>query len=216
MEEAACGFRPSDEAVAFVGETLGPLFMDDPATGVTDALFEALASLDVEEAAEAWPFVGADQVQEPLAVLAGQSAVPASEDVVWEYRRLFVGPGPKAAPQWGSVYTDRECVVFGESTLALRQWMRQRGVKRLIQNAEPEDSLGELLCLMAWLARHRPELVDELLADHVLPWAPHFLEEMEEAAEQPFYQALAQLARLTLEGIQVQRHLAVAAPRFYR
>ena len=30
------------EAIAFVGNTLGPLFYHDPASGTTDALFEAL------------------------------------------------------------------------------------------------------------------------------------------------------------------------------
>ena len=47
-----------------------------------------------------------------------------NEELVWEYRRLFVGPGHLPAPPWGSVYTDHECVIFGEATLALRAWMR--------------------------------------------------------------------------------------------
>ena len=45
---------------------------------------------------------------------------------MWEYRRLFVGPGHLPAPPWGSVYTDRECVIFGEATLIGIQ--RERGL----------------------------------------------------------------------------------------
>ena len=67
-----------------------------------------------------------------------------------EYRRLFVGPAPKPAPPWGSVYTDRECVVFGESTLALRAWMRAQGIARLVDDKTPEDHIGLMLVLMAW------------------------------------------------------------------
>lgn len=166
-------------------------------------------------------YAGADLVADAaagsaLAEVARGLADGVDDDLTWEYRRLFVAPGPKAAPPWGSVYTDRESVVFGEATLALRQWMRARGVRRLGQEAEPEDHVGTMLSLMAWLARERPELLDEYLADHLLPWAPHFLAIVEEQAGHPFYRGLAALTRLSLEGIRANRGLRVAEPRFYR
>ena len=136
--------------------------------------------------------------------------------MVWEYRRLFVGPGHLPAPPWGSVYTDRECVVFGESTLALRAWMRAVGVERLADERTPEDHIGLMLALLSFLAAERPELVDDYLRDHLLTWAPHYLEALEEAAEQPFYVGLARLTRLTLVGLQRERGLTVELPRFYR
>lgn len=146
------------------------------------------------------------------------TASPAPDTLTAEYRRLFVGPAPKAAPPWGSVYTDKDQVVFGASTLELRDWLRRNGiaVNRTDDSDEPEDHIGTMLVLLAWLADEKPPAVEEYLRDHLLPWAPHFLELMEGAADLPFFQSLAALTRLTLTGAQEQLGLEVETPRFYR
>lgn len=206
------------QAVAFVGDTLGPLFLKDPRhdESIVPAI-EAFANLDVAAAAEEWPFVDADEASDALALMKnGARAGAQSDAVVWEYRRLFVGPAPKPAPPWGSVYTDRECVVFGGTCLELRQWMREEGIERLGGEKEPEDHIGLVLLLAAWVARHRPDALDACLRLHILPWSSHLLEELEDAAEQPFYEGLARLARLSLEGMRDAFELDVAHPRFYR
>ena len=200
------------DAIVFAGASLAPFFLNDPRTGDAADAFAALAELDVAAAAAQWPFAG-DEVAAVEGALAamkeGLAAGADHDDVVWEYRRLFVGPGHLPAPPWGSVYTDRECVVFGESTLALRAWMRTVGVERLADERTPEDHIGLMLALLSFLAAERPELVDDYLA-------PHYLEALEEAAEQPFYVGLARLTRLTLVGLQRERGLTVELPRFYR
>ena len=207
------------DAIVFAGASLAPFFLNDPRTGDAADAFAALAELDVAAAAAQWPFAG-DEVAAVEGALAamkeGLAAGADHDDVVWEYRRLFVGPGHLPAPPWGSVYTDRECVVFGESTLALRAWMRAVGVERLADERTPEDHIGLMLALLSFLAAERSELVDDYLRDHLLTWAPHYLEAMEEAAEQPFYAGLARLTRLTLAGLQRERGLTVELPRFYR
>ncbi|RDB67103.1 Tat proofreading chaperone DmsD [Gordonibacter pamelaeae] len=205
------------EGIAFVGETLGPFFLQDPKTGEAGAAFQALAALDVDAAAAEWPFAGEAEARACLALMKeGLAHGIEDDDLVWEYRRLFVGPAPKPAPPWGSVYTDRECVVFGESTLALRAWMRAQGIARLVDDKTPEDHIGLMLVLMAWIARNQPADLDDYLRLHLLPWSPHFLDELAEAAKQPFYEGLARLAKASLEGIQSERALDVAYPRFYR
>lgn len=207
------------DAIVFAGASLAPFFLNDPRTGDAADAFAALAELDVAAAAAQWPFAG-DEVAAVEGALAamkeGLAAGADHDDVVWEYRRLFVGPGHLPAPPWGSVYTDRECVVFGESTLALRAWMRTVGVERLADERTPEDHIGLMLALLSFLAAERSELVDDYLRDHLLTWAPHYLEALEEAAEQPFYAGLARLTRLTLAGLQRERGLTVELPRFYR
>ena len=205
------------EGIAFVGETLGPFFLQDPKTGEAGAAFQALAALDVDAAAAEWPFADEDEARACLALMKeGLAHGIEDDDLVWEYRRLFVGPAPKPAPPWGSVYTDRECVVFGESTLALRAWMRAQGIERLVDDKTPEDHIGLMLVLMAWIARNQPADLDDYLRLHLLPWSSHFLDELAEAAKQPFYEGLARLAKASLEGIQSERALDVAYPRFYR
>ena len=205
------------EGIAFVGETLGPFFLQDPKTGEAGAAVQALAALDVDAAAAEWPFAGEAEARACLALMKeGLAHGIEDDDLVWEYRRLFVGPAPKPAPPWGSVYTDRECVVFGESTLALRAWMRAQGIARLVDDKTPEDHIGLMLVLMAWIARNQPADLDDYLRLHLLPWSSHFLDELAEAAKQPFYEGLARLAKASLEGIQSERALDVAYPRFYR
>ncbi len=146
----------------------------------------------------------------------GLAAGIDDEDLMWAYRRLFVGPDRLVAPPWGSVYTDHECVIFGESTLALRAWMRAHGIERTTDERTPEDHIGLMLAMLSFLVQERPELVDEYAAGHLLTWAPHYLEQLEQAAEHPFYEGLARLTRRSLEGLQQERRLDVTVPRFYR
>lgn len=203
-----------------IGSTLGPLFLNDPDHDAQriEAGLQALATLDVDAAAAEWPFVSTDQAKEALAKMKeGLQAGLSDEVLVWEYRRLFVGPAAKPAPPWGSVYTDKDKVVFGASTMELRAWMRKNGIAiTKAESDEPEDHIGTLLVLLSWLAEERPELVEEFLTAHVLTWSSHFLVQLEEAAQHPFYEGLAQLTRLSLEGVQEELDLQVEYPRYYR
>lgn len=218
MEETVRAFdTESAEALAFVGETLGPLFLQDPKTGNAGAALQAFVNLEVSAAAAEWPFVEEPEAFCDLSLMKeGLAQGIDDEDLVWEYRRLFIGPGPKPMPPWGSVYTDRECVVFGASTLALRAWMREQGIERLVDDKTPEDHIGLMLVLMAWIARNCPEMLDEYLRLHVLTWSAHFLEGLADAAQHPFYEGLARLTNASLEGIRIDRALEVVYPRFYR
>ena len=203
-------------AVAFAGASLAPFFLNDPRTGDAADAFAAMAELDVAAAAAEWLFVDEATAADALALMReGLAAGADNENLVWEYRRLFVGPGHLPAPPWGSVYTDRECVVFGEATLALRAWMRRVGVARTTDERTPEDHIGLMLALLSYLAEERPDLVDEYLRDHLLTWALHYLEALEAAADHPFYQGLAALTRSTLLGLQAARGLEVTLPHFY-
>ncbi len=230
------------DAIAFVGDTLGPLFYYDPAAAEVRPTYEALSGLDVEAAATEWPFVSAEDAEGALRLIvvgltrdaggevprgsatdgashegaADGTSQAVSDDLAWEYRRLFVGPAAKAAPPWGSVYTDRECVIFGASTLELRRWMRQVGIEKLNDDNEPEDHIGLMLTMLSWVATRRPDVLDEFLGAHLLTWAPHFLEGVERETTHPFFEGLARLARASLAGIRRERGIEVELPRFYR
>lgn len=203
--------------IAFVGNTLGPFFLEDPVKGSAGDLFAAIAALDPEAAALEWPFVDDACARECLSLMKeGLAAGADDEDLMWEYRRLFIGPAEKPAPPWGSVYTDRECVIFGVATLELRQWMREQGIELHMNGDEPEDHIGLMLLLMAWISQHRPEVLEEFLRVHFLTWSSHFLDELAEAARHPFYEGLAKLTKASLEGIQAHLAIEVVYPRFYR
>lgn len=204
------------EAIAFVGETLGPLFLHEPDSEEAVPFYQALRATDAQAVMTAWPFAAEDEVRKAFAFLHEGFAGGMEGLLADEFRHLFVGPARKAAPPWGSVYTDRDCVMYGTSTLALRQWMRERGVSVALDDGAPEDHVGLMLLLMAWLARSRPELLSEYMERHLLPWVPHFLEVVQAETSHPFFQGLAQLTAATLAGIQDELVLEVTVPRFYR
>lgn len=203
--------------IAFIGQTLGPFFLEDPKMGNASEAFEAIAGLEVDEAAEEWPFVKPEQARSMLSKmkdsLSGDFDI---EELTWEYRRLFVGPAMKAMPPWGSVYTDRECVVFGRSTLDLRQWMRENGIERLQDEKTPEDHIGLMLLLMAWMAEVKPECLEDYLRLHMFTWTSHFLTQLSEVSEHAFYRGLAEITKASLEGVQEKLALEVEYPRYYR
>lgn len=219
------------EGIAFVGRTLGPLFRYDPLLDreKVEALYVALARSNPTALCEEWPFVAPDEALEPITnmvrsakrfedeLAVDNESLAATSSLADEYRRLFVGPAKKAAAPWGSVYTDRDQVVFGLSTLELREWLRKNGIEvRRGESEEPEDHIGTMLELMAWLADNRPELLGDYLQHHLLTWAPHFLALMQNAAADAFFTGLAALTRSTLLGIQDALSLDVIEPRFYR
>lgn len=205
------------EAVVFVGTTLAPFFLNDPKKGEAGASFAAMAQLDPAQAAGEWPFADAEEAAADFALMVeGLVGGADAEELVWEYRRLFTGPGHLVAPPWGSVYTDVESVVFGASTLELRAFMRKAGVERVSDERTPEDHIGLMLAMMAYLAQNKPAFLDEYLQQHLLTWAPHYLDTLEREAQHPFYRGLARLTRSTLEGVREARGLQVQTPRFYR
>lgn len=234
-------------AVVFVGQTLGPLFSQDPAQGDAGALYRAFSEMDPDAAAAEWPFatredaaVALGQMVGALADMRGEAAgvdgeVPGADgevagaddgmpdaggkvpaDIVEEYRRLFVGPAKKAAPPWGSVYTDHEGVIFGATALDLHDWLSAHGVLVAAGDHMPDDHIGRMLELMAWIAERRPELLDEYLSGHLLTWSGHFLERVERESAHPFFTGLARLCACTLDGIQAEFSLQPTTPRFYR
>lgn len=149
--------------------------------------------------------------------LASGFAASAEETLPEAWQRLFIGPWALPAPPWGSVWLDKESVLFGDSTLALRQWMRENGIALEADGNEPEDHFGTVLLLAAWLCETEQDaLFAQLLAWHLLPWSGRFLSVFVDHAAHPFYQALGQLAQATLAQWQENLPIAVAQKPLYR
>ena len=202
-------------AVAFAGEALAPLFLEEPLTGAADAQLDVLAAADAAEFARAWPFALEDDVVRAVELMQQGLAAPR-EEAMWEFRRLFVGPGALVAPPWGSTYTDRDGVVFGDSHTHLVEFMRANGIIQRVDKHEPADHFGLMLHLMAWIAANKPDVLREYLAKHLFTWSSHFLQGLQDHSASKYYQGLALLTRSTLEGIQEVLAVDVVYPRYVR
>ncbi|HEB1577872.1 TPA: Tat proofreading chaperone DmsD [Escherichia albertii] len=197
------------EDFSMTARVLGALFYYAPESAEASGLVAALSS-DGWQAQ--WPLAA-----DVLAPLASDFQAESEENLSQAWQRLFVGPWALPSPPWGSVWLDRESVLFGDSTLALRQWMRENGIQFEMKQNEPEDNFGSLLLQAAWLAENgRQTECEELLAWHLLPWSSRFLEVFIENAEHPFYCALGKLARLTLAQWQSQLLIPVAVKPLFR
>ncbi|MET6677679.1 Tat proofreading chaperone DmsD [Citrobacter amalonaticus] len=194
---------------AMTARVLGALFYYAPDSAEAAPLVSALTADDWQTQ---WPLAA-----ETLSPLATNFKRVSDESLSGAFQRLFVGPYALPSPPWGSVWLDRENVLFGESTLALRQWMRDNDIHVEAEQNEPEDHFGSLLLMAAWLAENgRHSECEQLLAWHLLPWSSRFLDVFIESAGHPFYQALGELARYTLAQWQSQLLTPVAEKTLFR
>lgn len=197
------------ESFIFTARVLGALFYYPPQSEPSAPLVSAFTH---NEWMASWPLA-----QNLLLPLAEQFSADGEEPLTDAWQRLFIGPWALPAPPWGSVWLDKECVLFGDSTLALRQWLRDNNIAFEMQQNEPEDHIGTLLQLAAWLAEQgKTQACDELLAWHLLPWSGRFLAVLEEHAQHPFWQALARLAQLTLAEWRANLLMPVAQKALFR
>ncbi|MBQ3106804.1 MAG: molecular chaperone TorD family protein, partial [Eggerthellaceae bacterium] len=141
------------------------------------------------------------------------------EGLTAAYTRLFRGPAKLPAPPWGSVYMDRDQVLYGWTWVELRNWMRAHGIQGTYDENDPEDHFARMLLLCSFLANEKPGLLCEFLADHLLCWSERFLALLQEASatlSYPVYEGLAVLAATTLDDIGELLGIQPAARRMHR
>lgn len=139
----------------------------------------------------------------------------SDEQLENDYQTLFIGPNNLPAPPWGSVYLDKESVIFGESLLELRHFLHTNQINLSLNQNEPEDHIGLMLMLTAYLIEQHPTLLKPFLSIHFLPWVYRFLELLN-AEKIPFYQGIGQLTEALLRHLQKKLEITPLALEIYR
>ncbi|MGH3309770.1 MAG: TorD/DmsD family molecular chaperone [Streptomyces sp.] len=145
---------------------------------------------------------------EPRHVEAGETA--ALEDLTAEYCRLFIGPEP-ACPAYASTHRG-EVKLGGRSAAAMDDFMRRYGPGVAVGEWDAvldSDHLSVELALLAHLYRVAADgepgteltdpspwaAADELLNEHIHPWADSYLRELETVARLAPYNVIACLVQ---------------------
>lgn len=156
MRSGPMPFMPHAVALRFLGQ----VFLNGPVDGgLVRALREGLFA--------EWPVTSAGtttrQALEMLRGLAGPAAeavYPGGDDARWnalaqdlerDHAQLFVGP-EIAVPPWESVWRDKDRLLFGESTFAVRAAYARFGLGADRPGNEPDDHLGRELGFLGHLA----------------------------------------------------------------
>ncbi|MDY2946703.1 Tat proofreading chaperone DmsD [Mannheimia varigena] len=194
--------------IAQFGRILGSLFYAEPNTEQNQLL---VALLQNGEWQAECLFLSENEWSEIQKNL--QNAT--SEQLNEAYQALFIGPNALPAPPWGSVYLDKESVLFGDSLLNLRAFLSDNQIAFSLNQNEPEDHIGLMLMLAAYLAEANPNLLKPFFAEHLLPWAYRFFE-LFNAESYPFYQGLGKLTESLLREWQKNLEIQPLVLQLYR
>ena len=122
------------------------------------------------------------------------------ENLLWEYTRLFIGPYKLPCPPWESVYTSPKKLMMQDAAGQVRELYEEAGLAINTDEVMPDHIGLELNFLAVLFQRAHSEtntkdkqlkMTEQILNDHVMKWMPKFTRDMEDAAETPFYEALA-------------------------
>lgn len=152
-----------------------------------------------------WPFAQPDNVL--LRKLTDAIEIESQQSLKRDYYRLFIGPGAMAAPPFGSVYTDKDNLLFGETSIAFLNFCKSHDIELHTEDGEANDHIGLMLGLLSHLLQHRPDLVCTYLGEHLLPWSARLFELVRKEAVTEFYRNLAELCQITLN--QLAHSLAI-------
>lgn len=198
--------------VSITGRLLGALFYYAPESQAAQSVLPLFQQADWMAQWEMSEYME-DKTRQKITALINQGI---TQDLAADYQALFIGPNALPAPPWGSVYLDPESVIFGNSLLALRDFLRHNAIVFSSPQDEPEDHFGLMLLLAAYLADHKPTLLAEFFTNHLFTWANRYLDLLAEQQDYPFYQGLALLAQATLAQWQQRYAIVVPQVKWYR
>ncbi len=154
-----------------------------------------------------------DTVFSHLSVLAQQTSL---DELDADFFQLLQGSGDMPSPPWGSAYLDQENALFGTSTLEVRRFMQDKGLSCDTGMREPEDHVGLLMMLVSLLLEQQDiAAANQLVAEHLMPFAPIMLGLMKTHAATDFYAQLAQISLEWLNSYCQEQQITITERRNY-
>lgn len=122
---------------------------------------------------------------------------------------LMMGIDDVIAPPWGSVYLDKDKLLFAEHTLFVRRYYEHYGFELKRKYREPDDHLGlELEFVSCLLEEGKIAASREFIGTYMRPWIDTWAQGVQAHAKTDYYRALAWLI---VGGLQCFTEDAVAA-----
>ena len=152
--------------------------------------------------------------QQLLKKIAEMSLV-MDEKSIYEYNKLFVGPGKLLASPFESSYRNQLGLVMQEETLAVRNFYKKIGVEVKEKNNMPDDHLVlELECICYLLAQAAKQIEREqvqstndyiilyriFFVEHIQPWLYEHCKDILQYGVNPFCRGMAEIFQQFLQG----------------
>lgn len=110
------------QQISLYGRLLGACFYYEPSDSLIASVLDFFRQPNWMQE---WEIPLEEKTSEKLTALIKQGL---KQDLTEQYQNLFIGPNELLAPPWGSVYLDPECVIFGHSLLALRDFLKRHQI----------------------------------------------------------------------------------------
>lgn len=132
------------------------------------------------------------------------------DEIAVDHAQLFTGPGDLKAAPWASIYVSEDKQVFGDETIAVREYYEKYQHKTPNPFREPEDHIGLEFQFIGMLLMHLNQALDnetygyimtdaqKFIAYHFIPWVPDCLMDVKNNAQTDFYKAIGGLAFLLM------------------
>lgn len=153
-------------------------------------------------------FTETDSIANYLDEHASQAADPSFlENLNASYRAMFYAMDSSNVVAWESPYLDENGMLFQESTLDVREFYHQAGLKLQAEKQFPDDHIAAMMDFLARLSSSSYERfadgLDKEVAEifktqrafmekHLLHWLPKFSEQVVENDKHGLYAAFAQ------------------------
>lgn len=136
---------------------------------------------------------------------ADEGVTSLVQSIRQDYVYLFYLVNVSHTSPFESVYRTDDRTMFGPTTLEVRETYHRWGEAVPEEGRQPDDHIGfELSFVASLLARNDAQATaaaSSFLEEHLMTFAPLYLETLMERAQTSFYREVANIARLTLGSL---------------